>query len=280
MRDKRPSYQWYPKDFMTDQNVAVMSLEEQGAYRLLMDYEWLHTGLPNDTKALASMCRIPETHFKELWQNIEKCFKPSRDGTRLHHPRLQSERKKQNKWRKKSKAGGLRSAQVREELKGGVDLVQPKANTSSSTTTSSSTSKETTTTSDDGFDEFWEAYPKRAGGNPRKPAFTRWRSAVKRDEVANIIAGTERYAAYCKATKKTGTEYVMQATTFLGESEGWTETWAVTEADRVNTEAEDPGVAFNRDWAAHTTPEDDSEPVRVGGLVENLLRHVQQEGTA
>ena len=42
----------------------------------------------------------------------------------------------------------------------------------------------------DGFDEFWAAYPKKAA----KPAARKaWRSAVKRADVATIMAGLSRY---------------------------------------------------------------------------------------
>ena len=77
---KRPSFQWYPKDYLTDLSIEVMTLEEEGAYRRLMDYEWLHQGLPNDTAALAKMCRITEARFKKLWPAMEPCFKPNRSG--------------------------------------------------------------------------------------------------------------------------------------------------------------------------------------------------------
>lgn len=80
----------------------------------------------------------------------------------------------------------------------------------------------------DAFETFWIAYPKRSGGNPRAKALTRWRSNVKRGvESAEMESGAARYAEYCFATKKTGTEYVQQAQTFLGQNEGWKEPWDI-----------------------------------------------------
>ena len=129
MAEKRPSFQWYPKDFLTDENVEVMSLEEQGAYRRLMDYEWLHEGLPNDIEVLAKLCRITPAQFKKLWENIGICFDENRAGTRLTHPRLKSERAKQDEWREKSRVGGKRSAKLRaDKSKGGSTNVQPTSN--------------------------------------------------------------------------------------------------------------------------------------------------------
>ena len=42
-----------------------------------------------------------------------------------------------------------------------------------------------------------------------------------------MLNGTQRYARFCTATKKEGTEYVMMAATFLGPNEHWAEKWAV-----------------------------------------------------
>lgn len=81
----------------------------------------------------------------------------------------------------------------------------------------------------DDFAAFWGAYPKRAGSNPRKAAETAYR-ARRRDGVSvdELLAGVQRYAAFCTATGKTGTEYVKQAQFWLGPRyEGWAQAWDV-----------------------------------------------------
>jgi hypothetical protein len=79
-----------------------------------------------------------------------------------------------------------------------------------------------------GFDACWDAYPKRAGGNPRASAqrayAARVREGVPDDE---LLAGVERYAAYIRATGKERTEYVKQASTFFGVDRHWQEPWDV-----------------------------------------------------
>lgn len=79
------------------------------------------------------------------------------------------------------------------------------------------------------FDALWALYPKRAGGNPKPAALKAYRArlaaGVTHDELA---AGLVRYAAFCAATGKVGTEYVKQAATFFGPSdEAWTELWLI-----------------------------------------------------
>lgn len=86
------------------------------------------------------------------------------------------------------------------------------------------------------FEAIWLAYPKRAGGNPRRRAQQAYTARVRsgQHEHAEILAGVERYAAYCAATGRVGTEFVMQAATFLGPDARFTETWEVTDGARRN----------------------------------------------
>lgn len=76
--------------------------------------------------------------------------------------------------------------------------------------------------------DFKIAYPKRAGSQP-------WRRAVKAAKArrkeghdwAEMIAGAKRYALYVAASGKEGTEYVMQAATFLGPDKHFTTPWSL-----------------------------------------------------
>lgn len=96
------------------------------------------------------------------------------------------------------------------------------------------------------FDQFKAVYPKRAGSQPwpraRKAANARLKEG---HTTAEFIAGAERYAAFCNATGKLNTEFVMQAATFLGPDKQFMQPWplpmtpalkaavARAEADRV-----------------------------------------------
>ena len=80
----------------------------------------------------------------------------------------------------------------------------------------------------DSFQRAWAAYPRRAGGNPKKAAYRCWRARVRQGASEDELErGVARYAAYCEATGKTDTEYVKQASTFLGRDEHWREDWTV-----------------------------------------------------
>ena len=55
--EKSPAFQFYPKDFLADSNVARMSNTEVGIYTRLLCYCWLEGALPLETEALAHMAR-------------------------------------------------------------------------------------------------------------------------------------------------------------------------------------------------------------------------------
>jgi hypothetical protein len=74
--------------------------------------------------------------------------------------------------------------------------------------------------------DFKLAYPDRAGDQ-------NWRGAIRASRVRlaeghspeELIAGARRYAAFCEATGKVGTEYVKQAATFLGPGKPFLLPW-------------------------------------------------------
>lgn len=76
--------------------------------------------------------------------------------------------------------------------------------------------------------DFKIAYPQRAGGQP-------WRRAVKAISARlaeghtwdELIDGALRYEAYCRATDKLGTEFVMQAATFCGPEKHFAQPWSL-----------------------------------------------------
>lgn len=74
--------------------------------------------------------------------------------------------------------------------------------------------------------DFKLAYPPRAGDQG-------WRKAVRAAHArmgeghtsAEFVAGARRYAAFCEASGKLGSEYVKQACTFLGPDKAFLLPW-------------------------------------------------------
>ena len=81
------------------------------------------------------------------------------------------------------------------------------------------------------FDAAWAAYPKRPGAS-KSGSLKAWRARIKAGSTAaEILAGVERYAAFCAAS---GTEprFIKQPATFFGPDEHFRADWTFTPAAR------------------------------------------------
>lgn len=124
MTQKSPSYQWYPKDAISSARIAVMTLEQEGAYRRALDYCWLTGSLPADLDMLARI--IGKGCTTETATVVRSMFTRDRSNKKLlTHDRLDMERSKQKAWREKSVAGGRRGAAAR----WGTDRAEADTNT-------------------------------------------------------------------------------------------------------------------------------------------------------
>ena len=144
MKERAPAFQFYAADYLADENVVLMTLDEEGAYIRALAHCWREGSIPADPKLLSRMLKGASN---ETVATVQRCFVV--DGDRLVHLRLEKERKKQREWSKKSREAGIASGKARREKKfqgepkknGGSPMVEPKPNSSSSSP-SSSASKE------------------------------------------------------------------------------------------------------------------------------------------
>lgn len=112
--EKSPAFQFYPRDFLSDSNVIVMSLQERGAYITLLCHCWNDGSLPNEPERLARLCGVPVTMFRRLWPAIAPCFRlHPEEAERLVHPRLEKERAKQITYAAGQRESGKRGAAKR-----------------------------------------------------------------------------------------------------------------------------------------------------------------------
>ncbi|WP_426418221.1 hypothetical protein [Bradyrhizobium genosp. A] len=85
------------------------------------------------------------------------------------------------------------------------------------------------------FDEFWKAYPKRDGDNPRKPAEAKFNALVKTGLHPQMLIDAIRKYAIDNAGK-IGTPYIPQAQTWLNQQR-WTDHAAVAALAQLGGEA-------------------------------------------
>lgn len=119
-KEKVPAFQFYPKDFLTDAKVVLMSNTEIGVYMRLLCFCWLEGDLPLEMESLAKMARMPLKQFTKFWENtvVRQCFTVV-DG-RMRQGRLDAERQKQTEFKRRQSDKGKASAAAR--------LVQPRFN--------------------------------------------------------------------------------------------------------------------------------------------------------
>ena len=278
---KAPAFQFYTGDWRKSPKVQCLDHEHKGVWIDLIVIMWdtpekgrlvLHDGSPMPDVAIARNLGIPEAEWKQKRSTLLGYGTASEDERGVFY------------CRRMVRDEAARVAKAEAGRLGGLVKQTPSKSEANEGSTARKMKNEVEVEVEeeelkekDEFQEFWKEYPKRAGGNPKKPAFTRWRNAVKHDDFATVLDGVKRYAAYCLATDKTGTEYVMQATTFLGDREGWTEDWIVTESDRAKVEEVHPSVEFNRKWKAREEAleaEDAGALEPVGGLTAEIMRRI------
>ena len=104
---KRPSFQFYPSDWLSDPNVCAMTPEQEGAYIRLLALMWNTEDceLWNNEEYLCKLSRVDRLAIALPL----RCFKVSkRNKENITHKRLLEERAKQDEHREKmSKAGKL-----------------------------------------------------------------------------------------------------------------------------------------------------------------------------
>ena len=281
-----PAFPLYAGDFLSDANQMAMTLAEAGAYIRLMCVCWKEGSIPDNPKTLWKLAQAQSLRaFERVWPNVRVCFEERDDGC-LVHPRIEQERRKKDAYRQKMSESGKKGAAKRYDK---TELSRDEPNQAIATLgpghgIRDEREKEVAVeTEKDAFQEFWEAYPKRSGANPRNTAFERWRSNRKRGVSASkMLDAAKRYAVFMRATEQIGTQFVSTAVVWLGKNEGWDETWEVTESDRAKTEEVHPSVQFNRKWAKRAEAldgEDDGSLEPVGGMAKEIVSRIK-EGAA
>jgi uncharacterized protein YdaU (DUF1376 family) len=136
---KAPAFQFYAADYLADEKVGIMTLEQEGAYIRLLCYCWREGSIPSDPEVLSRLCKGASTSLLGL---VVSCFKQHpTDPSRLIHWRLEAERAKQDAWRQKSAEGGRKSSSAKSVDKNPTKpdqsnpVAQPQANQPSTTVT-------------------------------------------------------------------------------------------------------------------------------------------------
>lgn len=114
------------------------------------------------------------------------------------------------------------------------------------------------------FEEFWQAFPRRDGANPRKPAETKFNSLVKGGVDPEMMIAAIRCLAQSEGAKgNVGTRFIPRASTWLSEQR-WTDHAAVAAlaelSDVMTIEQAVAMFAKMRVWSRHAHSPAPGEP--------------------
>lgn len=101
---KAPAFQFYAAEYLADEHVQLMTLEEEGIYIRLLAYCWREGSVPSDIALLSRLCKnAPVDALKIVLPRFD--LHPEKPD-RLIHRRLEKERKSLAEFHeRKSKAG-------------------------------------------------------------------------------------------------------------------------------------------------------------------------------
>jgi hypothetical protein len=148
---KAPAFPFYAADYLADETVSLMTLEEEGALARAKAYCWREGSIPADESKLSRLLKNASNQTVRL---VRECFiQCPNDASRLISQELEELREKQRLWKEKSAEAGKKSGKSRREKKlhteptfnEGSDLVEPKSNSSFAFASSSSSNISTKT---------------------------------------------------------------------------------------------------------------------------------------
>lgn len=151
------SYPWYFDDWFSSETRLMMTAEERGIYRDLLDRCYRDGSLPTDHLALMRLAAVTEKEFKRSWRKVSTKFVIV-DG-RLHHERVDAELVRLSNFREERSQAGSNGAKKRWQkyrqihssangIANSSAIADDMANGCPSSTTSSTTSSASTSTED------------------------------------------------------------------------------------------------------------------------------------
>lgn len=99
-KEKKPAMPFYGREFYDDENVLVLSLEEQGAYIRLLWKCWSEGSIPADLAKLAAILRVSLARMQAIWSAIGPLFVPS-EADRLANRKVEKVREDFSSYRQK-----------------------------------------------------------------------------------------------------------------------------------------------------------------------------------
>jgi uncharacterized protein YdaU (DUF1376 family) len=215
---------WYKRD--PDAAISGMTgltPEERGIYNTVIDYLYSRDGdLPTDDNFFARACECRPQVWRRVRDSlIAKGKLHYKTDGKLTANRVEKELQTARKLIANYHQSGVVSDENNNEIKATEPVrareqpqPHPEQHPEKKEKTTSGGRSATRPARDEFFEEFWKAYPRRDGANPKEPARKVFVAAVKSGaDPQEIIAGARACAA--RDREKIGTPYTPQAVKWL-----------------------------------------------------------------
>ena len=112
---KSSGFSFSPSEYLANQQIQMMSLEEEGVYIRLLSYCWQNGSVPKDPEQAARL--VGKGASTTVVASVLRLFQATQNPQELTHFDLQQQKERLTQWKEKSAAGGRKSAATR---KGGT----------------------------------------------------------------------------------------------------------------------------------------------------------------
>lgn len=116
---KLSGFSFSPSEYLANQQIQMMSLEEEGVYIRLLSYCWQNGSVPKDPEQAARL--VGKGASTTVVASVLRLFHATQNPQELTHFDLQQQKERLTQWKEKSAAGGRKSAATR---KGGPTTLQ------------------------------------------------------------------------------------------------------------------------------------------------------------
>lgn len=217
-KESLPYMPWFPSDYVS--KTAHLSLFEDCAYRRLLDLCWTQVGckVRNDLGHLSRVLRLRSDEERAAleavigefmtvsgeWiyqENQQRIFEKARQVSKSRS----NAGKKGGRPRKSAKTQAQQG--LREESNSLANEKQTKSIQNQSINTPYSPPGD--------FDLLWDAYPQRAGPNPKKTALDKFQKLSNADRLA-AIEGAKAYGRWCQANNQEP-KFIPQLVTWINQ---------------------------------------------------------------
>jgi len=256
-----PYYKAYPRDFI--EGTIGMPFEIKCAYRVVLDLIYMQGGeLPDDARYISGLLGCSIRKWNAIRSELVAIGKLVVSGEFLMNDRAIIELETLAKLQDKQRENGRQPKKIKRLAKPRLNQPEPEPY--------NPLPLERGGDEKDHFSEWWEAYPKRDGANPRKAAQQKYELAIRKGANPDeLLRGVKAYAAELQKKGKAGTEFVMQAARFINQ-----EIWRDYLDKPTTASAAKPGVATLDSISEDQWRKEVDRVVKHRGMCQWIFRHL------